>query len=182
MSPYTEWWTVNRLPCSRLGRVDDPFHLSALRRGPGQRPQGSPCHAVTAIVGAAARLVAHRTAKGVDVPRPRPHQPDDDATAQPRLPHGRQAGWTAQLGCAAHVATQLRHPPARAEHRYSCDPGFARSRDILPANTRSRGGSTIRSILGVARPCSSSGNTPTVEPRWSSFRSLTSRSPAYPRG
>jgi len=46
--------------------------------------------------------------------RPRPHQPDDDAPAQPRLPHGRRDGWTAQLGCAAHVATQLRHAPARA--------------------------------------------------------------------
>src|SRR5271154_6050137 len=31
------------------------------------------------------------------------------------------------MGCAAHAATQLRHPLARAEYRYSCDPGFART-------------------------------------------------------
>ena len=41
--------------------------------------------------------------QGVDVPRPRPHQPDDDAPAQSRLPHGRRTGWAAQLGCAAHA-------------------------------------------------------------------------------
>ena len=38
-----------------------------------------------------------------------------------------ERGWTAQLGGAAHAATQLRHAPARAEHRHSCDPGFART-------------------------------------------------------
>src|SRR6202021_996536 len=89
--------------------------------------EGLSCPSVTAVGGAAARLVAYHKAKAMDVPRPRPHQPDDDATAPPRLPHGRRAGWTAQLGGAAHAATQLRHPPARAEHRYSCDPGFART-------------------------------------------------------
>jgi Phage integrase, N-terminal SAM-like domain len=93
----------------------------------GQRPQGSPSQAVAEVVGAAARLVAHRASPSVDVPRPRPHQPDDDATAQPRLPHSRRAGRVAQLGDAAHVATQLRHAPARAEGRYSCDPVFART-------------------------------------------------------
>ena len=52
--------------------------------------------------------------QGVDVPRPRSHQPDDHAPAQSRLPHGGRAGWAAQVGCAAHAATQLRHAPARA--------------------------------------------------------------------
>ena len=51
-----------------------------------------------------------------------------------------------------------------------------------PANTRSRGGFTIRSILGAARPCSLSGNTPTAAPSWSSFLSPMGRSPAFPRG
>jgi hypothetical protein len=57
-----------------------------------------------------------------------------------------------------------------------------RTNDILPANSRSRGGSIIRSILGVARPCSFSGNTPTVAPSRLSFRNPTDRSPASPRG
>jgi integrase/recombinase XerD len=63
----------------------------------------------------------------VDVPRPRPHQPDDHAPAQSRLPYGCRVGWAAHMGCAAHAATQLRYAPARAEHRHSCDPGFARA-------------------------------------------------------
>ena len=42
--------------------------------------------------------------KGVDVPWPRPHQPDDDATAQSRLPHGRGTGRVAHMGGAAHAA------------------------------------------------------------------------------
>ena len=87
-----------------------------------------------------------------------------------------------QARVAAHAAAQLCHPSARAGHRYPRHPGAARSRDILPANTRSRGGFTIRSIPGAARPCSLSGNTPTVVLSWSSFRSPTGRSPAYPRG
>jgi hypothetical protein len=41
-----------------------------------------------------------------------------------------------------------------------------------------RGRCTIRSIRGVARPCSLSGNIPTVELSWSLFRSATDRSPA----
>jgi site-specific recombinase XerD len=71
---------------------------------------------------------------------------------------------------------------SRARHRYQSHPGAPRSRYILPANTRSRGGSTIRSIRSAARGCSSSGNMPTVAPIWSSFRSPTDRSPASPRG
>ena len=60
--------------------------------------------------------------------------------------------------------------------------GSARSRDILPVNTRSRGGFTTRSILVAGRVCSFSGNTPTVMLSWWSFRSPTGRSPAYRRG
>src|SRR5580704_5524372 len=41
-----------------------------------------------------------------------------------------------QAGVHAHAAAQLRHPPARAEHRYQSDPGAARKGDILPANNR----------------------------------------------
>jgi len=38
----------------------------------------------------------------------------------------RQHGRDQQAGVHAYAAAQLRHPPARAEHRYSCDPGPAR--------------------------------------------------------
>src|SRR5215831_14120364 len=42
-----------------------------------------------------------------------------------------------------------------------------RSRDILPANTRQRGGFITRSIPVAARSSSSSGNTPTAVLSWS---------------
>ncbi len=90
--------------------------------------------------------------------------------------------WLFQARRRSYAAAQLCHPSLGAKDRHPRHPGSARSRDILPANTRSRGGFTIRSILGVARPCSLSGNTPTVAPSWSSFRSLTGRLPASPRG
>jgi len=101
---------------------------------------------------------------------------------------------TRQLNRVCHMAAELaslprwvaphtlRHPSAGAEHRHSRASGLARSRDILPTNTRSRGGFTTRSILVVARVCSFSGNTPTVVLSWLSFRSRTGQSPAYPRG
>ena len=58
----------------------------------------------------------------------------------------------------------------------------ARNRDILPINTRSRGGFSIRFTLGAGRRCSLLSNTPTVALSWSSFHSLMGRSLAYPRG
>src|SRR6266403_1797476 len=54
----------------------------------------------------------------------------------------------------SYPAAQLCHPSLGTKDRYPGHPGAARSRDILPANTRSRGGFTIRSIPGAARPCS----------------------------
>ena len=105
--------------------IDSKRMMLRVEQGKGRKDR----HAMLSptAVGAVARLVAHRTAKGVDVPWPRSHQPDDDAPAQPRLPHGRRTGRAAQLGGAAHAATQLRHAPARAEYRHSCDPGLART-------------------------------------------------------
>src|SRR5437899_151035 len=49
---------------------------------------------------------------GVDLPRPRPHQPDEHAPAEPRLPYGGRTGRVAQMGRAAHAAAQLRDPSA----------------------------------------------------------------------
>ena len=48
----------------------------------------------------------------MDISRPRPHQSDDHASAQPRLPHGGRTGRTAHVGGAAHAAAQFCHPPA----------------------------------------------------------------------
>ncbi len=58
----------------------------------------------------------------------------------PAMPQPHTAEIT-QAGVAAHAAAQLRHPSARAEHRYPRHPGAARNGDILPTNTRLKGGS-----------------------------------------
>src|SRR5262249_33435284 len=87
-----------------------------------------------------------------------------------------------QAGRRSYAAALLRHPPAGTEDRYPDNPGFIRSGDILPVNTRSGAGFTTRSILVAARGCSFSGNPPTVMLSWWSFRSPTDRSPAYRRG
>ena len=105
-----------------------------------------------------------------------------DPPAQPRRPcrcHGRR---DQEASVAAHAAAQLCHAPAGAGHRYPRHSGAARNRDILPINTRSRGGFSIRFTLGAGRRCSLLSNTPTVALSWSSFHSLMGRSPAYPRG
>src|SRR5215467_9628034 len=67
----------------------------------------------------------------------------------------------------SYTAAQLRHPSPGAEDRYSDHPGFTRSRDVLPANTRQRGGFITRSIPVAARSSSLSGNTPTAVLSWS---------------
>jgi hypothetical protein len=82
----------------------------------------------------------------------------------------------------SYAASQLCHPPLGAKDRHPRHPSAARNRHILPTNTRSRGGFTIRFIPGAARPCSLPGNMPTVVLSWSLFRSPTGRSPAYLRG
>src|SRR5580692_6741667 len=87
-------------------------------------------------------------------------QADDHPPVEPPVSRGGRRGRDQKGRDAARAAPQLRDPPARAWYRYQNYPGAARSRDILPANTRSRGGFTTRSILGAARACSLSGNTP----------------------
>jgi Phage integrase, N-terminal SAM-like domain len=133
----------------------------------GQRPQGSACHAV-----AAASLVAPRMVVAVPVERLAVSgsglaAANNGAPAQPRLPHGGRGRGARQLGHAAYAAPLVRHASAGERYRRAGDSSAARSRDILPANTRSRGGFTIRFIPGAARPCSLSGNMPTVVLSWS---------------
>ena len=171
---------------SRSTDIDSDAHADPGRAGQG--PQGSPRHAVAAAARTAARLVAGGAAAGRDaaarlaVSGPQSGRAALDPPAQPRRPCRGRGRRDQEARVAAHAAAQLRHPSAGAGRRHPRHPGAARSRDILPANTRSRGGFTIRSIPGAARPCSLSGNTPTVVLSWSSFRSPTGRSPAYPRG
>jgi len=95
-------------------------------------------------------------------------------------PHG--SGSEPQAPRKGFGSLQRLTASARAKDRHSRHRGSARNRYILPTNTRSRGGFTIHSIPAAARACSLPGNTPTVVPSWSSFRSLTGPSRAYPRG
>ena len=84
-------------------------------------------------------------------PGPQPSsrsRPASSIAPATRPPGGRDQ----QAGVAAHAAAQLRHPSAGAGRRHPRDPGPARNGDILPTNTRSRGGSTIGSIPDAARP------------------------------
>src|SRR5215831_8456253 len=124
-------------------------------------------------------MVARRSQEGMDASRsalavsrlPRAaHEPTPTAPAR-LLGIGTSRHHQACWG--SYTAAQLRHPSAGAKDRYPDHPSPARSRDILPTNTRSRGGFTTRSILVVARVCSFSGNTPTVVLSWLSFRSRT---------
>jgi integrase/recombinase XerD len=48
----------------------------------------------------------------LDVSRSRPHQSNDHAPTQSRLPHGGRTGRAAQMGRPARVAAQLRHASA----------------------------------------------------------------------
>jgi integrase len=57
------------------------------------------------------------------VPRSGLHRSDVDAAAASRRPRGGRGGGHPQAGPSPHVATQLRHAPARAGRRYPRDPG-----------------------------------------------------------
>jgi hypothetical protein len=83
---------------------------------------------------------------------------------------------------APHLAAQLRHSPARAEHRYQGDPGPARTHDILPANSLLKAGSLTGSILATVRPWSSrDGLSAAASSSWL-FDSRTVRLPVCPSG
>ena len=153
------------------------------------RESGGPQrHVVAATARAAARLVAggpapgRVAAAGLAVSGPQSRPAALDPPAQPRRPCRCRGRRDQEASVAAHTAAQLCHASAGTGHRHPRHPGVARSRDILPTNTRSRGGFTIRFIPGAARPCSLPGNMPTVMLNWSLFRSPTGRSPASPRG
>ena len=64
---------------------------------------------------------------GLAVSGPRSCAADDHAPTQSCLPCRSPHGRDQQARIAPHLTAQLRHPPARAEHRYSRDPGAARS-------------------------------------------------------
>src|SRR2546429_8083127 len=133
-------------------------------------------------------MVARRAQEGLDVSRSAlvvsrlPQAAYKCAPAASDRSPGSRACRHHQAGRRSYAAALLRHASPGAEDRYSDNPGFIRSRDILPADTRSRGGFTTRFIPGAASPCSLPGNMPTVVLSWSLFRSPTARSLAYLRG
>ena len=149
---------------------------------------GPPRNAIAAAAPTIARLVAGGAAAqpaaagGLAVSRPQPGRAAVGPSVQSRHPCRRPGRRHQEARVATHAAAQLRHAFVGAGHRHPCHPSSARSRDILPTNTRSRGGFTIGFIPGAARPCSLPGNMPTVVLNWSLFRSPTGRSPAYRRG
>ena len=98
------------------------------------------------------------------------------------VPRGGGSGRDQEAGVAAHAAALLRHAPAGAGHRHSRDPGAARTNDKLPANSRLRCGSPIRSILAAVRWCLFSGDSPIVALISSSSRNPTARWPASRNG
>jgi hypothetical protein len=135
-----------------------------------------------------ARMVARRAQEGMDVsrsalvvsrlPRAAYECPPDASDGSP----GSGACRHHQACRRSYPAALLCHSSSGAKDRYPRHPSSARSRDILPANIRSRGGFTTHSIPGAASPCSLPGNMPIVVLSWSLFRSPTGRSPAYLRG
>jgi hypothetical protein len=192
---------VSEVVALKVGDVDSERMLLRVERGkslPSRKRGGAracpregggpPCDAVAAAARIAARLVAGGAAAqpaatgGLAVSRSQPSRAAIGPPAQPRRPGRRPGRGDQEARVAAHTAAQLRHAFVGAGHRHPCHPGAAGSRDILPTNTRSRGGFTIRFIPGAARPCSLPGNMPTVVLNWLLFRSPTGRSPVYRRG
>ena len=108
-------------------------------RRAGQRPQGPLRDAVAAPARPAADLVEGGAPAGLAIPRSQSGAADDHAPTQSRLPRRGPDGGDQQARLAAHLAAQLCHPPARAEHRCPRHPGAARNGDILPTNTWLKG-------------------------------------------
>ena len=176
---------VSEVVALKVGDIDSERMLLRIERGKGRKdryamlsPQLLELLRLVAG-GAAARRAA---AAGMAVSRPQSDRATLDPPVQPRRPCRSRGRRDQKAGVAAYAAAQLCHAPAGTGHRYSRHPGAARSRDILPANTVSRGGFTTRFIPGAASPCSLPGNMPTVVLSWLLFRSPTGRSPAYPTG
>ena len=77
-------------------RHRQPAHADP--RGAGQGPEGPLRHALAAAPGTAARLVPDRAAPHVSVPRPGQDRADDNAPAEPDLPHGGGTGGACRSG------------------------------------------------------------------------------------
>ena len=99
----------------------------AARRA-GQGPQGSPRDAVAACCSSCcATGGASARPQGWLFPGQNPVSPMSTRQLTRACHAAAPDGRDHQARVAAHVAAQLRHPPARAEHRYPGDPGSARS-------------------------------------------------------
>ena len=131
-----------RIARLRGGRAEDLRHRQQTHdhsRRARQRPQRPLRDAISTLLELLRAWYAGRTTAGLAVSGPESCQADDDASAQARLPCRSPDGRDQQARVAPHLAAQLRHPSARAEHRYQGDPGPARNGDILPTNTWLKG-------------------------------------------
>src|SRR5258708_6900494 len=100
------------------------------------RPQGPQRHAVAGDARSVAPMVEGtplalrcRNTRGgtLAVSRQQARQADDHPSVEPPVSRGGRRGRYQEGRDAARVAPQLRHPPARARHRYQNYPGAARS-------------------------------------------------------
>ena len=96
---------VSEVAALKVSDIDSVrVHESACRAR--QRPQGSIRDASARAAGASARLVAHRTSKGLAVHGPGSVAADIDTPTQPRLPCGDTlAEITKRVSVATHAST-----------------------------------------------------------------------------
>ena len=121
--------------------------------------EGSVCHSLAHPTQDPARMVARCAQEGMDVSLSAvvvsrlPRAAYECAPAASDRSPGSGACRHHQARRRSYAASQLCHPPLGAKDRHPRHPSAARSRDILPANTQSRGGFTTRSIRVAARVC-----------------------------
>ncbi len=161
-------------------RHRQPAHDAPGRAGQGAA--GSIRDALAATARTLARMVARGSAAGLAVPGPEPGQPNVGPSTRARRPRRGAGRGDRQARLAAHLAAQLRHPPARTERRHPGDPGPARNGYIVPTNSRLKLVSATGSTRASAKWCRSGDGSKAAASSSSSFFNRTARSPACRHG